>query len=147
MTVTDPLKAPLVEVFASIQGEGRFVGRPMAFLRVAVCPLRCTYCDTPNSYTATPEFPVTIGGQRLCERNPVTGVRAAELALEAARHSRFGCAVDSAPMVAVTGGEPLLYPGFVRTVGEVLHRLGEVDSLEFFADDPGDGHVAVVIVK
>jgi len=142
VTVSHPLKAPLVEVFASIQGEGRFVGRPMAFLRVAVCPLRCRYCDTPNSYVAATDFPVTIGDRRLTEPNPVTGARAAELALEAARHSVFGAtgsdttsdtAVDT--MVAVTGGEPLLYPGFVRAVGDVLHSAGARLLLETAALD------------
>jgi len=138
VTVTDSAKAPLVEVFASLQGEGRHVGRPMAFLRVAVCPLRCTYCDTPNSYTAGPDFPVTVGDQHLVERNPVTGARAAELALEAARHSPFGHAADNDPttMVVVTGGEPLLYPGFVRAVGEVLHSAGARLFLETAALDP-----------
>jgi 7-carboxy-7-deazaguanine synthase len=131
--VTGSRKAPLVEVFASIQGEGRFVGRPMAFLRVAVCPLRCTYCDTPNSYTATPDFPVTIGDQQLIETNPVPATRAAELVLEAARHSPFGDTPTT--MVAVTGGEPLLYTDFVRDVGEVLHDVGTRLLLETAALD------------
>lgn len=131
--MTDPGQAPLVEVFASIQGEGRFVGRPMAFLRVAVCPLRCTYCDTPDSYTATTRFPVTIGDQQLIETNPVPATRAAELALEATRHSPFGDTPTE--MVAVTGGEPLLYPGFVRGVGEVLHDAGAQLLLETAALD------------
>lgn len=140
MTVTAPpkalQKAPLVEVFASIQGEGRFAGRSMAFLRVAVCPLRCTYCDTPESYTAHPTFPVTIGEQRLAERNPVNGARAAELALEALRHSPLGCPAGAGePMVSVTGGEPLLYPGFVRAVGEALHGAGARLLLETAALD------------
>ncbi len=54
-------RAPLVEVFSSIQGEGRYAGVPMTFVRVAVCPIRCTYCDTPNSYTAASSFPVRTG--------------------------------------------------------------------------------------
>ncbi|MHC4076848.1 MAG: radical SAM protein [Planctomycetota bacterium] len=135
--MTNPLQAPLVEVFASIQGEGRLVGRPMAFVRVAVCPLRCTYCDTPDSYAASPEFPVTIGADRVQERNPVTGARAAALALEAARHSPFGASPDDGQqMVAVTGGEPLLYPGFVHALGEVLHDAGARLFLETAALHP-----------
>ena len=133
MTAQALPKAPLVEVFASIQGEGRFVGRAMTFVRVAVCPLRCSYCDTPNSYTATPEFDVMIGDQKLKERNPVTGARAAELALEVARHSPL-CG-GQPQMVAVTGGEPLLYPGFIRAVGEVLHDAGAGLFLETAALD------------
>ena len=41
------LSAPLLEVFASIQGEGHHVGEPQVFLRLAGCPLRCAWCDTP----------------------------------------------------------------------------------------------------
>ncbi len=131
MTPKAPPKAPLVEVFASIQGEGRFVGRSMAFVRVAVCPLRCRYCDTPHSYTAAPQFGVTIGDRQLTEPNPVSGARAAELALEAARHSPFG----QPQMVSLTGGEPLLYPAFVRALGEVLHDAGARLFLETAALD------------
>ena len=54
-------RAPLIEVFHSVQGEGRFVGVPMAFLRVATCPLRCRYCDTPNSYEAPASAPICFG--------------------------------------------------------------------------------------
>ena len=134
-------RAPLVEVFASIQGEGRFVGRPTAFVRVAVCPLRCTYCDTPESYTATAEFPVRLGApsgennEERHEQNPVDGQRAAELALTAMEQSPFCGHGRLPPMVSVTGGEPLLYPGFVRAVGEELHDAGVELLLETAALD------------
>jgi len=44
-------KAPLIEIFHSVQGEGRFVGVPMTFVRVRLVRA-CLYCDTPNSYDA-----------------------------------------------------------------------------------------------
>src|SRR5678810_691591 len=72
-------KAPLIEVFHSVQGEGRFVGVPMAFLRVATCPLRCLYCDTPNSYEAPARLPVRLGVRDVQEPNPVAADRAADL--------------------------------------------------------------------
>ena len=36
----------LVEIFESLQGEGRNMGRPCVFIRFAGCNLKCTWCDT-----------------------------------------------------------------------------------------------------
>ena len=36
----------LVEIFESLQGEGRNMGRPCVFLRFAGCNLTCPWCDT-----------------------------------------------------------------------------------------------------
>ena len=44
-------RAPLLELFASIQGEGAYLGRAAgASCGSAGCPLRCTWCDTPGSW-------------------------------------------------------------------------------------------------
>ena len=37
-------------MFASIQGEGVSAGVPSVFVRVAECPLRCTWCDTKYTW-------------------------------------------------------------------------------------------------
>lgn len=39
----------LVEIFESLQGEGRNIGRPCVFIRFAGCNLRCPWCDTDVS--------------------------------------------------------------------------------------------------
>lgn len=38
------------EIFASIQGEGVSAGLPSTFIRLAICNLRCTWCDTAYTW-------------------------------------------------------------------------------------------------
>lgn len=40
----------ITEIFYSLQGEARTVGRPTAFVRLTGCPLRCLYCDTEYAF-------------------------------------------------------------------------------------------------
>jgi 7-carboxy-7-deazaguanine synthase len=38
------------EIFHSLQGEARDVGRPTVFVRLTGCPLRCVWCDTEYAF-------------------------------------------------------------------------------------------------
>ena len=101
-------RAPVLEVFASIQGEGRFVGEPQTFLRLAGCPLRCRCCDTPGSWRvgAEPSARLDTPAGRRREPGFVTPFQAA---------TWIAAVEPGAPRtVSVTGGEPLSYPEFVR---------------------------------
>jgi len=40
----------VVEIFRTIEGEGRWVGLPIVFIRLEGCNLRCEWCDTKYSY-------------------------------------------------------------------------------------------------
>ncbi|MBU2738005.1 7-carboxy-7-deazaguanine synthase QueE [Acidithiobacillus concretivorus] len=40
----------ITEIFHSLQGETRSVGRPATFVRLTGCPLRCHYCDTAYAF-------------------------------------------------------------------------------------------------
>jgi 7-carboxy-7-deazaguanine synthase len=83
----------LVETYLSVQGESSHAGRPCWFVRTARCNLRCSWCDSAFTFT---------GG----ERRPVDAVVEEALA-------------SGAPLVELTGGEPLLQ----RASLEVLRRL------------------------
>lgn len=126
-------RAPLVEIFHSIQGEGRFVGMPMVFVRTATCPLRCLYCDTPNSYQAPERFPVRLGVRDATEPNPVAADRAAELVRQVLAGHAPGA---KAPRVSLTGGEPLVFADFARDLGRAIRQRGMRLHLETAAIDP-----------
>lgn len=113
-----------MEVFASIQGEGAYLGEPQVFVRFARCPLRCLYCDTPGSWGVREKYRV-IGdrGTKLFE-NPASLARIVghvqALEKEAGRKLT----------VSLTGGEPLLYPDFLAALGSRLRRGGRRVHLE-----------------
>ncbi|MGQ0521131.1 MAG: 7-carboxy-7-deazaguanine synthase QueE [Actinomycetota bacterium] len=79
------------EVFGpTFQGEGPSVGRPAAFVRLGRCNLACRWCDTP--YTWDWEH-----------HDPAAELRTVEVAEILASLDAIG-----APLLVVTGGEPLL---------------------------------------
>lgn len=42
------------EVFETIQGEGVFTGVPAIFVRLQICPVGCSWCDTKQTWDAEP---------------------------------------------------------------------------------------------
>lgn len=86
-------KYDLVEIFESLQGEGRNMGRPCVFVRFAGCNLACPWCDTNVSC----RFSATLDELL----NEISGFRAKS--------------------VVLTGGEPTLVdamPEFVAALKE-----------------------------
>lgn len=102
--------AKLVEAFVSLQGEGERVGERQVFVRFATCDRHCAYCDTPESIGGAPKrykVSTTPGVAPGEERpNPVTGATLDALIDELADGV-------PAPVVSLTGGEPLLHVEFL----------------------------------
>jgi 7-carboxy-7-deazaguanine synthase len=93
----------IAEIFRSIQGESTRAGVPCAFVRLAGCDLRCSYCDTKEALS---------GGKRL----PLSAI------VETV--GSF-----STNLVEITGGEPLLQPEVHVLMGR-LADLGHLVLLE-----------------
>lgn len=74
----------ITEIFHSIQGESTHAGRRCAFVRLAGCNLRCSWCDSAYTFA---------GGEKMSLDDVMAKVRA------------LGC-----DLVEVTGGEPLAQP-------------------------------------
>ncbi|MDA1266921.1 MAG: 7-carboxy-7-deazaguanine synthase QueE [Planctomycetota bacterium] len=107
-------QAPVMEVFASLQGEGRYVGQPQVFLRLRGCPLRCRWCDTPGSWRLADAEHARVATEGGPERRPTwaTPFQAACWVAE--------CEPREPRPVSVTGGEPLLWPGFLLELRDML---------------------------
>ena len=113
----------MVEIFSSIQGEGKLVGLRQSFLRFYGCTLDCHYCDSRSTHSVLiPEFchtENTPGRQDFTEiKNPVHLDYIINLLLKwvslrpKAHHS-----------ISLTGGEPLLH---IDSLLEYLPELRKI---------------------
>lgn len=95
---TDDTGGP--EIFASLQGEGPSVGRPVAFVRLSRCNLACRWCDTAYTWRFT--------GDNRPHRDEIAFDRAAnQVTLDEAEAAARIAALGQDRLV-ITGGEPLL---------------------------------------
>ncbi|MFH1548268.1 MAG: radical SAM protein [Candidatus Omnitrophota bacterium] len=88
------------EIFYSILGESTEQGLPCAFIRVAGCNLRCSYCDTIYAQKGGKEYPV----------------------------EKILSTISDYPvkLVEITGGEPLLQENIHKLIRELIKRKYKV---------------------
>jgi 7-carboxy-7-deazaguanine synthase len=84
----------ITEIYASIQGETQYAGLPCTLVRTTGCDLRCGYCDTAYAF---------YGGRDMSLDDIVGEV------------ARLG-----APLVLLTGGEPMLQREIVALAERLL---------------------------
>jgi organic radical activating enzyme len=112
--VSTPVFLPVMEHFYTLQGEGFHQGRAAYFIRLGGCDVGCTWCDVKDSWDAS--------------RHPQMSVDELVTAVK-----------DTvAPMVVITGGEPLMHN--LDALTEALHAAGLETNIETSGAHPLSGH-------
>jgi len=101
------IKAPIIEIFSSLQGEGPHVGEKHIFVRFKHCNIHCTFCD------------------ELKEEAHELTVKEIYDEIDSIDNN-----VGPHSTISWTGGEPLLYPQFLQSGMKVAHGLGFKNYLE-----------------
>lgn len=88
----------ILEMFTSIQGEGKHIGTPSIFIRFAGCNIRCPWCDSKYTWKETGRYTIE-SAIKYIKSNPKF------------KHIVF------------TGGEPLLYQDdILEILREIMAR-------------------------
>lgn len=100
------------EIFASIQGEGASIGRPSTFVRLALCNLACSWCDTKYTWDWAhydPKVQIVLASDaEIIDRVTSLGVE----------------------NVVISGGEPLMQQDALAAIAEQLVRSGHRIEIE-----------------
>lgn len=97
------------ELFTSIQGEGEVIGIPSHFIRLYRCDLTCSWCDSKYTWVR--------------QDQAIEGKDYVAMDLEAILE--WLAKEPKAPLVTLTGGEPLLQP-ILPLVAALDHRNYQV---------------------
>ncbi|MFM5885878.1 MAG: 7-carboxy-7-deazaguanine synthase QueE [Novosphingobium sp.] len=117
------------EIFASLQGEGPSIGRPVAFVRLSRCNLACTWCDTAYTWR--------FEGDNHPHRDGLTFERAAnQITLDEADVAARIRALGQDRLV-ITGGEPLLQGAALARMVALLEGMAiEIETNGTVAPHP-----------
>jgi organic radical activating enzyme len=102
-TIVTP-KLRISELFLSLQGEGPSAGTPAHFLRLQGCDVGCSWCDTKYSWDASAGREIELDD--LWVQAKVLG---------------------EAPLLVITGGEPLQHPALAAVLEAALARWPRVE--------------------
>ena len=105
------------EIFFSVQGEGVNIGKPAVFLRLGLCNLSCTWCDTKYAWDWTTYNP----------KEQLAEMPREDVEQEILRYNR--------KYLVVTGGEPMVQQS------RLMPLLEHLDNMGFFIEVETNGTV------
>lgn len=113
----------VIEIFSSIQGEGKYVGARQIFVRFSGCNLRCQYCDTADSYNKT----------LYCKVEKTAGIRdfidiENPLSVEMVSYRINNLLQLPHHSISFTGGEPLCHSQFIKEVSKKVKSLKYLET-------------------
>ncbi len=150
-------KLRITEIFYSLQGEARTVGKPTVFVRLTGCPLRCGYCDTAYAFSGgmllsieeilttvaswSPHYVCVTGGEPLAQK-------ACWPLLEALCDQGYEVSLETSGAIDTSGVDArvskvldIKTPGsgeMHRNIYENLGRLLPTDQIKFVVTDAAD---------
>jgi len=104
------MKTKIIEIFSSLQGEGKYMGAKQIFIRFSGCNLNCCWCDTLESKNLLKKSAKEMRPEDVFKN---------VLLLWNHCHS-----------VSLTGGEPLLHHAFLKELCILLKNKGMPIFLE-----------------
>lgn len=93
----------VVEIFKSIEGEGKRTGLPTTFVRLWGCPLKCSYCDTRYACEGTDYKEMSV--TQIIDKVKDLGLN----------------------RVTLTGGEPLFQLGLDTLLAEMFKAIPKLE--------------------
>lgn len=114
------------EIFHTIQGEGKSIGKPSIFVRTSLCNLHCVWCDTDYTWNweGTPfthHFDQRAGYKKYDKSEWIIDLPVENVVSQI---TRFKC-----QNVVLTGGEPLMHQ---KELIDLMSRLRSIDPNYWF---------------
>ncbi len=107
------------EIFYTIQGEGINSGRPSVFIRLSLCNLHCTWCDTPYTWNWEETEWKTTSNIKYKKKDYIIELSVAQIIDEL---NKYPCR-----NLVITGGEPLIQQ---TEIASLLNSLQSEWSVE-----------------
>lgn len=107
--------ANVIEIFSSVQGEGKYLGCRQIFIRLADCNLNCAYCDTNFARANFCKVETSAGSMTFRDmKNPLDALQVAKII------KNFASEIPT-QAISFTGGEPLLQWEFIGDVASAIN--------------------------